>query len=115
MAKPAQYRCPECDSENVSGRYAAFWVPVGDTDEDEAQNFHDHQGSTELTEDRMCGDCDHEWDSDDRGGYEDWRKDYTGDLTVNDDGVWCDCGELIQAAYHIECGYEPERCESCSL
>lgn len=36
-------------------------------------------------------------------------------MTLNEDGLWCDyCGELQQAAFHIDDDYEPpENCRAC--
>lgn len=59
MNKP---RCPKCSSFNVSGLMASFWVKLDDEGmvRDEWAAF---QSETELTEERLCESCGHEWQS----------------------------------------------------
>jgi len=61
---PEPIKCPQCGSNSVSGRYAAFWAPLDANGEDPA-DFHSHASSAELTDDRHCGACDHSWSLDD--------------------------------------------------
>lgn len=57
----APNECPACHGGNVSGLVGAFWAPVDESGDMEGQ-WLDYQGSTELTGDRHCTDCNHEWE-----------------------------------------------------
>lgn len=53
--------CPECGSTNVAGLMEAFWTELED-DEPKQNWFLDARSCTELTMQRSCGDCGHEWE-----------------------------------------------------
>jgi ribosomal protein L37AE/L43A len=57
MSEP---KCPECGSTNVSGLMQSFWVCLG-KDEYPLGEWNDWSTETELGEERMCRDCEHEW------------------------------------------------------
>lgn len=52
--------CPECDSKNIAGLVAAFWIGL---DEDGGADLMDVSLSseTEIGPERMCRDCGHEF------------------------------------------------------
>jgi len=55
--------CPKCGSKDISGLQGAFWRPL---DEEGSPKFQwaDEESSSEMTEWRCCGDCEHEWADD---------------------------------------------------
>ena len=53
-------KCPECGSEDVLGSIAAFWVGL-DKNGEAVGDWNDWQGNTELSDERHCNDCGHEW------------------------------------------------------
>lgn len=54
--------CPECKSkERFARKYAGFYASVDDEGDDCAQNFSDHQSSTELGDETICYECGHEF------------------------------------------------------
>jgi DNA-directed RNA polymerase subunit M/transcription elongation factor TFIIS len=54
--------CPACDSTKVAGLMASFFVPLKNGEPD--GDWRDWQSDTELTPQRSCADCGHEWESD---------------------------------------------------
>ncbi len=65
-------KCPKCDCTELSGMYHGFYAPLDKNGEDKAINFGDHASSTELSTQRSCHDCGHEFDLDDIGENMDW-------------------------------------------
>lgn len=51
-------KCPKCGSDDVAGLVMAFYVPM--------KNQFDAtwQSESEIGPERYCGNCDHEWGSD---------------------------------------------------
>lgn len=58
--QPDGSTCPQCGGCNVSGLMASFWVPLGADGEPDGQ-WNDWSDYTELSERRMCRDCNEEW------------------------------------------------------
>lgn len=60
MAEPLQ--CPKCSSKEVAGLMQAFWVSLKE-DGTPKEQWRDWESNTELTTDRECADCGHQWQS----------------------------------------------------
>lgn len=52
-------KCPKCGSGNISGLMQAFWVPL--TDGEFVGEWKELQSETEIGEERLCRDCEHEF------------------------------------------------------
>lgn len=61
MSDPELNECPKCGSQEVSGLVGSFYAPIDRDGELEGQ-WSDYQSSTELTGEKMCRKCDHEWE-----------------------------------------------------
>lgn len=57
--------CPSCYSTDISGLYSSFWAPLDKQGADAAVNFSDHESCTELTDQRLCAACGHEFEDGD--------------------------------------------------
>ena len=64
-AAMSDFVCPKCGNEPISRKYASFWVLVDENGDDVAASFHEHQDSTELTDECLCSKCGHEWEAGD--------------------------------------------------
>jgi hypothetical protein len=55
-------RCPKCGSGDVAGLVAAFWVSLNEDGEPEIPLHKSVESNTELTAQRQCTHCEHEWE-----------------------------------------------------
>ena len=53
--------CPACGSRNTAGLVLSFWAEI-DEHGNLLKQFHEHEADTELGPQRMCSDCNHEWE-----------------------------------------------------
>lgn len=58
-----QPTCPKCGSHDVAGLVASFWAVLNDNGDIKSE-WRQLEAETELTPQRRCYVCDHEWGCD---------------------------------------------------
>lgn len=53
--------CPKCGSTEILGLVASFWVRMSSDNEPESDWDKSVRSETDITEQRMCQQCDHEF------------------------------------------------------
>jgi len=56
-------RCPQCGSANIAGLVASFFALLDDSGQ-LLDDWRSLESETELTPQRNCADCGHDWESD---------------------------------------------------
>ena len=59
------FGCPKCGSTNVCGLVMAFWAAIEEDGSPKTRLMHLVESDTEIGTERMCSDCNHEWDEGD--------------------------------------------------
>ncbi len=63
MENPQPEKCPKCGCVKLLGLMGSFWVELN-LDGEPVKPWQDFSSETEVTENRMCTECDHEWNPD---------------------------------------------------
>ena len=64
--------CPSCGSKKIAGLMAAFWVTL-DGDGAMAGQWNDYESCTEIGPERMCQECQCEFDEGEQIADESWH------------------------------------------